>query len=79
MNAVASFNRTMRKLLADVKDAEAYVDDLIEHTITCYAHAANLRVLFGKIGEAGLTIRPSKCMIGFRRVKLPGDRNGSTH
>ena len=34
INAVTSFNKTMRKLLADVKDAEAYVDDAIEHTVT---------------------------------------------
>ena len=68
MNAVASFNRTMRKLLADVKDAEAYVDDVIEHTVTWDTHVANFRVLFGKIREAGLSIRPLKCMIGFRRV-----------
>ena len=58
MNAVVSFNRTMRKLLADVKDAEANVDDVIEHTVTWDAHIANLRVLFGKIREVGLTILP---------------------
>ena len=33
---------------------------------------ANLRMLFGKIREAGLTIRPSKCMISFRRVDFLG-------
>ena len=70
MNAVVTFNRTMRKLLADVKDTEAYVDDVIEHKVTWDAHIANLRVLFGKIREAGLTIRSSKCMIGFRRVDV---------
>ena len=72
MNAVVSFNRTMRKLLADVKDAKAYVDDVIEHTVTWDAHIANLRVLFGKIREVGLTIHSSKCMIGFRRVDFLG-------
>ena len=72
MNAVVSFNRTMRKLLADVKDAKAYVDDVIEHTVTWDAHIANLRVLFGKIREVGLTIHPSKCMIDFRRVDFLG-------
>ena len=72
MNAVAMFNRTMRKLLADVKDAEAYVDDIIEHTVTWDTHITNLRVLSVKIREVGLTIRPSKCMIGFRRVDFLG-------
>ena len=57
LNAVASFDRTMRKLLADVKDAGAYVDDVIEHTVTWDPHIANLRVLFGQIREADLTIR----------------------
>ena len=57
---MASFNRTMRKLLADVKDAEAYVDDVIEHTVTRDAHIANLKSASGKIREAGLTILLSK-------------------
>ena len=72
MSAVVLFNRTMRKLLADVKDEKAYVDDVIQHTVTWVPHIANLRVLFGKIREVGVTIHPSKCMIGFKRVDFLG-------
>ena len=52
------------------------MDDVIEHTVTWDAHIANLRVLFGKIREAGLTIHPLKCMIRVRRVDFFGTCSG---
>ncbi|XP_053381689.1 uncharacterized protein LOC128549191 [Mercenaria mercenaria] len=72
VNSGATFNRTMRKLLAGIKDADNYVDDVLGHTITWERHVMMLRNVFTRIREARLTVKPSKCMIGFGSISFTG-------
>ncbi|XP_053406591.1 uncharacterized protein LOC128559314 [Mercenaria mercenaria] len=72
VNSGATFNRMMRKLLAGIKDADNYVDDVLGHTITWERHVMMLRNLFTRIREARLTVKPSKCMIGFGSISFTG-------
>ena len=72
INSGATFNRMMRKLLQGSIDADHYVDDILGHTVTWNQHLAMLRELFTRIKEAGLTVRPTKCMIGYRNVGFTG-------
>ena len=67
----------MRKLLLDAKDIEHYVDDIMAHTLTWEGHLAALRDLFLRVSKSGLTIRPSKCMIGFQEIDFVGHLVGN--
>ena len=77
VNSPATFNKMMRKLLSDAKDIEHYVDDIMAHTLTWEGHLAALRDLFSRVSSAGLTIKPSKCMIGFQEIDFVGHLVGN--
>ena len=51
----------MGEMLFDAKDIEHYVDDIMAHTLTWEGHLTAL-------SKPNLTIRPSKCMIGFQEI-----------
>jgi hypothetical protein len=72
VNSAATFNRMMRKMLTKCADISHYVDDILAHTVTWKDHVTKLRELFNKIRNAGLTVRPSKCYIGYHRVDFVG-------
>jgi predicted DNA-binding protein (UPF0278 family) len=72
VNSGATFNRMMRKLLNDCENMDNYVDDILGHTQHWEAHIETLRQVFRKIREARLTIRPTKCFIGFFNIGFTG-------
>ena len=76
-NSPATFNKMMRKLLSGAKDIEHYVDDIMAHTVTWEGHLTALRELFSRVSSAGLTIKPSKCMIGFGEIEFVGHMVGN--
>ena len=76
VNSPATYNRMMRKLLADLEDVDNYVDDVLGHTKSWEEHIFMLKELFERIKRAGLTIKPSKCLFGFRTVKFLGHNVG---
>jgi len=55
-----------------MKNVEFYRDDILVHTRTREEHLKTLRELFRRIAQAGMTIRPSKCILGVDRVDFPG-------
>jgi hypothetical protein len=77
INATATFNRLMRKVLDKLTKIENYVDDLLEHTPTWQEHMVLMRDLFERISQANLTIRPTKCLIGFKDLGFVGHKVGS--
>ena len=77
VNSPVTFNKMMRKLLYDAKDIEHYVDDIMAHTLTWEGHLAALRDLFSRVSSAGLTIKPSKYMIGFQEIDFVGHLVGN--
>jgi hypothetical protein len=72
INAGATFNRMMRKLLHCCSNTDHYVDDILGHTMTWSQHMDMLRELFRRIKDAGLTVKPSKCSIGYDRMGFTG-------
>ena len=64
MNAAATFNRVMRKMLDGVQNIEHFIDDVLTHTATWHDHIKALKELFQRVRKAELTIRPTKCYVG---------------
>ncbi|XP_076448667.1 uncharacterized protein LOC143285290 [Babylonia areolata] len=73
-NAVAVFSRVMRRLLEPLghDDVQNFMDDVIVATDTWEQHVQALEALFGRLDEANLSVRPSKCFIGFEELKFLG-------
>lgn len=77
VNSPATYNRMMRRLLSGEKEIDNYVDDVLGHTVDWGEHVSMLNRLFSKIREAGLTIRPSKCFLGYETVSFLGHTIGN--
>ena len=74
MNAAATFNRVMRKMLDGVQNIEHFIDDVLAHTATWDDHIKALKDLFQRVREAGFTIRPTKCYVGYDEVEFLGHK-----
>ena len=77
VNAPATFNRLMCKILSGNDSLDSYVDDVLSHTVSWCDHLSALCDLFVRIREAGLTLRPSKCHIGYDSVSYLGHNVGA--
>ena len=74
INSAATLKRAMKKLLYAVDNVEFYWDDILVHTRTWEEHIKALRELFTRLSEAGMTIRPTKCLFGVNTVDFLGHR-----
>ena len=74
INSAATLKRAMEKLIAELDDVNFYWDDILVHTRTWEEHIRALRELFLRLVQAGLTIRPTKCLFGVNSVDLLGHR-----
>ena len=77
VNSPSSYNRLMRELLAGQNNVDNYVDDVLGHTVNWEEHLLVLRNLFESIRQAGLTVRPSKCFLGYNSVEFLGHKVGN--
>lgn len=66
----------MRKLLRGENYVDNYVDDVLLHTETWGEHLEVVRRVFAKIRNAGLTVRPTKCLLGYESVEFLGHNIG---
>ena len=73
-NSAASFNRLMRLVLGDIEGVGCFVDDVCIFTDTWDRHMKVLKEVFSRLRQAGLTIKPSKCMIGYTDVEFVGHK-----
>ena len=55
----------MRKLLYGSEHLDNYVDDVLAHTPTWTDHLLSMRDFLIRMRNAHLTLRPSKCSVGF--------------
>ncbi|KAK6976305.1 reverse transcriptase [Biomphalaria glabrata] len=64
----------MRKLLDPIESPgiQNFIDDILIATETWSEHIALISSLLLRLRETGLTARPSKCLIGFTRLKFLG-------
>jgi len=76
INASSVFCRMMRKLLQGLVGVESYIDDIVVHSPTWEEHVASLDCLFARLKKHGLTVRPSKCSLGFSEIDFLGHRIG---
>ena len=74
INSAATLKRAMKKLLEDLANVDFYWDDILVHTCTWEEHIRALRELFSRLVQAGLTIRPTKCLFGVNIVDFLGHR-----
>lgn len=63
-NSTATFNRLMRKELKDLKHTVCFLDDILIHTDSFEEHLLELTRVLGRLRQANLTAKPSKCEIG---------------
>ena len=63
-NSGATLVRGMRKILAGMNNVDSYIDDLIIHINDWQAHLQVLEELLRRLREAGLRVKPSKCVFG---------------
>ncbi len=60
-NAPATFQRLMCKVLSNVKNCEAYLDDVVCYSDTWESHLKTLEEVFSRFQEANLTLNLTKC------------------
>ena len=65
VNAGASYGRMMRILLNVLSGVDDYVEDIVVRTQTWPEHLAILREVFKRLMSAGITVKPSKCCLGY--------------
>ena len=76
VNAGATYERMMRKLLSGMQVVANYVDDVIVYSSTWDEHMYSLRELFSRVKKASLTVKPSKCHVACTQVDFVGHRVG---
>ncbi len=76
VNATATYNRMMRKLLQSISSIDSFVDDALAHNQSWEEHLTTLRKLLLALCKASLTMRPKKYQIGFMVLDFVRHRVG---
>src|SRR5260221_9839074 len=71
-SATMSFNRVMRKLLYKSNGLNNYLDDVLAHSAGWTEHLQDLEDFFLRIQKANLSLRPTKCQIGYQTIDFLG-------
>ena len=71
-NAAATFQRLANKLIHNMGNCSVYLDDIVLFSSDWSEHVQQIRQLFGRIREAGLTVNLSKCEIAKAQVNYLG-------
>ena len=68
------FTRMMKKLLQLIQRPGLlnFIDDILVATETWEEHLEIIKSLLNRLRETGLTARPSKCLIGYEKLKYLG-------
>ena len=72
VNAGSTYNRMVRKLLEGSQNLESYVDDIIGYSQNWAYHLQILRDFCERVRRATLSLKPSKCKIGYDTVDFLG-------
>jgi len=72
VNAPATFSRMMRKLLKGMDNVENFIDDVIVYTDTWDYHVKLVKDVLQRLKDANLTMRPSKCFVGYGSLECLG-------
>lgn len=77
VNASASFSRLMRKLLEGMQCVDNFIDDVIIFTRTFREHVCVIKDFLQRLRAANLTVKPSKCFIGYSSLECLGHIAGN--
>ena len=72
VNSAATLKRAMKKLLNGLRNVEFYWDDILVHTRTWEERIVAIRELLSHLLQAGMTVRPSKCIFAVCSVEFLG-------
>jgi hypothetical protein len=73
-NAAQTFQRFIDEVLRGLPCVYAYIDDLLIASRHEQEHSKDLRKVFQRPAEGGLTINPDKCVFGVTEVNFLGYR-----
>jgi hypothetical protein len=73
VNSGATYARMMRKMLHDLSNVENYVDDILIYSPDWNSHLKTLEAVFLRIQQANITMKPSKCFVGYLGVDFLGN------
>ena len=81
VNPTATFNRLMRKVLCHISGADSFIDDILTHTPSWEAQIQTMRECFMTSRRVHLSVRPTKCYLGFKALDFIGHHigEGSIH
>jgi hypothetical protein len=71
-NAVSFFQRSMENILDGLSNSKAYLDDVLTHSRSFEEHVVHLELVFKRLEEANLKVKPSKCLFASRETKFLG-------
>jgi len=78
-NAAQTFQRFMNEVCKGLDFVFVYIDDILIFSKSPEEHKAHLERLFERLTEYGLTIKPSKCLLGVKALEFLGhyvDKHG---
>ncbi|TFY52000.1 hypothetical protein EVJ58_g10260 [Rhodofomes roseus] len=75
-NGPSVFQRVMQDILAPFLwvFALVYIDDIVVYSNTLEEHIEHLDRVFGSVEQAGLTLSPGKCHLGYQSLLLLGQK-----
>lgn len=71
-NASATFQRFINEVLRDLDFANAFIDDILVASDSEEQHIHHLELLFQRLQEFNLVIKPSKCKFGKHEIEFLG-------
>ena len=74
VNSGATYAKMMRQVLDGLCFVDNFVDDVLEHTFDWPEHIQEMERLFKRFRSANLTVKPSKCFIGFGSIEFVGHK-----
>ena len=72
VTASATYMRLMRLMLNDLGNVSFYFDNILVHSKTWDEHVSSVKCLFSRLRQYGLTVEPSKCKMGHRKISYVG-------
>ncbi|GFW99349.1 hypothetical protein TNCV_3981731 [Trichonephila clavipes] len=71
-NAAATFQRFIDEVLRNLPFVFAFVDDILVASSSPEEHLQHLQILFTRLQQYGLSLKPSKCIFGVTTIKFLG-------
>jgi len=78
IGATGTFQQAMAGVCACLPHTQVFLDDTCTSSRTWEAHLDDIEAMLGAFRAHGITIKPSKCFWGFKKLKWLGYQNSGT-